>query len=160
MKKGNIMDGRMIQSISGFIFFSLAIVLFPYSAQAQQPEPSVECDENGEPVPDPFFPMNYGDHTTGCRINPAVDVDQFEFSGSDGDKIRIIVHGKTAFFDPRLEVRDPMGDVIDDTACAGTSLGCSFSVDISLIKSGTYSLTRSEAGRKGNEGCSRQLARI
>jgi hypothetical protein len=116
------------------IFFLILIfTVCPFLVYAGQLEYSVACNEAQEPIS-----INYGEYTVNCGISPTTDLDQFSFLGSDTDTIRINVKSNTAYLDPSIEVRDPDGAVIADTACNGTSLTCSFSVDLSLTKTGEY----------------------
>ncbi|MDR4506983.1 MAG: hypothetical protein MRJ65_01885 [Candidatus Brocadiaceae bacterium] len=108
------------------------------------PESEVVCDEASEPLP-----LSYGDHTSGCEINPASNPDTYEFVGSAGDVVRICIVGQTNNLDPHLEVFDPppSNTKIVDTLCnAGTFNICSFSEDIVLPLSGTYLLAMTDSG--------------
>ena len=151
------MQTKMIQSISLCIVLALTFMFFPYFAQAGQSETSVACDEGVIPEP---IPINYGDHTTNCGINTNTDIDQFTFVGSAGDNIRINVSSTTSnWWDPRIEIRDPDGIVISDTHCNGAPI-CSFSVDLSLILSGTYLMAISDSGLNDTGNYTLQLEKI
>ncbi len=156
-----------MKQLSNGLFYTLTLILFslsytPTITEAAQTESSVDCDEGVivEPIQ-----MTYGDHTIGCAIVPAADLDQFSFSGLAGDHVRINVHGTTAFFDPLLEIRDPDGTVIingaaDGAFCVGSSGGCTFSSEITLSRSGTYFLALSDSGTNEAGNFTLQLEQI
>lgn len=133
------------------ILFVLCAGLFPFTNHAQQSESPVACVEGAEPVL-----LNYGDYTTDCEINTVTDLDSFSFNGSDGDDIRITVRSFTAM-DPRVELRDPVGNVIEDNWCNGV---CSFSTDASLEVSGTYTIAVSDQFSDQTGGYTLQLERF
>ena len=77
------MDRKYILHHSGLAVFlaliMLGFCLFPASSYADQPESEVACVEGDEPLE-----RAYGDHTAGCAIDPATDLDRFRFCGSMG----------------------------------------------------------------------------
>ena len=112
-------------------------------ASAQQPETSVTVTEAGEPIL-----IAYGEHTTGGRINTAVDLDRFEFCGEIGDDIRILVQATFDNMDPVVELYGPAGGPAEKTAsCAN---GCSLSLSHVLTASGRHTILISDSGN--NEG--------
>ena len=137
------MQNKKFKSFSLFIVLLILVCLFQDLANAQQVETSVECDEANEPIT-----MNYGNHTTGCEINLATDLDRFNFEGSTNDIVRIIVRStKSNGYDPVLELRDPNGDVIEETGCNGEWDGrpaCTATLNKSLLMAGTYSIAISD----------------
>jgi len=138
---------QVISSLPALALYS-ALVSSLYcapSVTAQQPESPIACDEGNEPVE-----LSYGDHTVDCEIGDAVDLDRFSFQGAVGDNVRIVVLSRTNGFDPLLEVRGPLGDVIAQNSCSGTNrfgnaIRCSFSVEWVLEAEGPYSLTLSDS---------------
>jgi hypothetical protein len=109
-----------------------------------------ECDSDGINGPDPAPPvLSYATPVTDS-LDQNVDGDFFRFNGLVGTDIRIAVDGTTAFLDPRIEVRDPNGDVVigpaDGAACSGGTSGCSFSVDFSPAMDGFYSVVLYDGG--------------
>ncbi len=147
----------ILSSILCILAFPPVVVFFPYAAQAQQLEPFVECDEGVIPEP---IPMDYGEHTVGCQTDTGPDLDTFVFDGIDGDVTRVIVAGGD-FLDPRLEIRDPVGDVIEDTSCVTNGQeSCSFEVEMSLVLSGSYGLIVSDVGANDARIYTLQLERV
>ena len=127
------MQTKMLQVIFWGVILSLTLSIFPYLAQANQPElPPVPCVEGAEPLP-----LSYGEHTTGCEIGLPVDADHFSFFGSTGDKIRVIVLD-TSPLAAVLEIFDPNGTRIINTT--------SPSVDVPLTVTGTYNVVISDLG--------------
>jgi len=57
------------------------------NALPAQPEQAVDCDEINDP-----FDISYGQHTSGCTISPAADLDSFDFQGVAGEIVRICVN--------------------------------------------------------------------
>jgi len=134
-------------------YFSISLIVFLVNlfiiqvSIAAQVENTVTCDEGviAEPLS-----MMYGDSTINCAINPATDLDRFTFSGEINDQVRISVLSTTNGLDPDLEIRDPDGVIIINGAIDGagcsSNLTCSFTIDLTLLKSGVYSLALSDAG--------------
>ena len=128
------------------------------TGHAQNVESSAACSEGTEPLM-----LNYGDHTTGCAISPAVDVDTFTFEGSAGDNIRIAGDNTGGPFDPGLELVDPGGSTIANAGCSGGCCGgvhCSFVLNTTLTVSGTYTLILSDSGTDEAGGLGIQIDRI
>ena len=137
------MQTRVFSLIFCGVVFALTLALIPYSAQAQQPEPEVDCAAATEPIP-----LNFKEHTANCDISPASDVDTFTFVANQNDTIRVIVDG-TAIFDPRLEIIGPSGPpALEDQFCSSGCCpsSCSVSVDTTLPEDGTYTLIISDQG--------------
>lgn len=124
------------------------------AARAAQSESPVACDEAAEPVI-----LVYGDHTTGCDINPSTDLDSFNFDGTDGDSIRILLR-TTGGLDGRIELFDPDGVVIDNPSCEATFSGCSLTLNADLVKSGVYGIAISDARSAQTGSYTLQLERI
>jgi hypothetical protein len=126
------------------------------AALSQQPETAAACEEGNEPLP-----LSFGDHSSGCAIDPAVDVDTFAFEGVAGDWVRIRVAGNTDGFDPHLEVLDPQGNPLDDHFCDAPWNGrCSFNRGYILPLTGSYSIIVSEAGANHTGAYTLQLERL
>lgn len=139
---------RALLLITGF-------VLCPFAMAAQSESP-VACVEGSEPLN-----LVYGDHTTGCEINPVLDLDRFTFDATDGDDVRIILRTFANRPDPRLEVRDPDGVVISDTFCGTTtSFPCTLSVPLSLVKTGEYSVAVSDQSSSGTGTYTLQIEKV
>jgi len=136
------MQTNTMQHIFAVLVLAISLALWPSGAQATQPEGEIDCTGATEPIT-----LHYGDHTINCEINPATDLDTFNFIGAADDQIRVVVLGtSTNLFSPRLEVRDPTAAVIKDTFCSppNSITTCSFTVDLSLTLSGIYSLAVSD----------------
>ena len=133
----------MCKKILLWILFLATGLLANTSLMAEQSESPVACNEGSEPVS-----LVYADHTTGCEVSPATDLDTFLFDGVAGEQIRISLLSKDYYFDPRLEIRDPGGAVIHDEACSGggSPTICSFIVEIPLPLTGTYFIAISDSG--------------
>lgn len=133
----------MCKKILLWILFLATGLLANTSLMAEQSESPVACNEGSEPVS-----LVYADHTTGCEVSPATDLDTFLFDGVAGEQIRISLLSKDYYFDPRLEIRDPDGVVIHDEACSGggSPTICSFTVDLSLTLTGNYVVSISDSG--------------
>ena len=87
---------------------------------AAQSESPVACNEGAEPGN-----LVYGDHTTGCEINPSTDLDSFQFDGTAGDVIRISLHTGGGL-DGRIELIEPVTfNTIADVFCDAFTTGCS-----------------------------------
>jgi hypothetical protein len=116
-----------------------------------------DSDGNGEPDADPPI-MSYITPVSDT-ISPAVDGDLFLFNGAVDTSVRLNALSTTTHMDPTIEVRDPNGEVVLDGVADGAScnnFGCSFSVDLTPIISGTYSVLLYDAGT--NEGGGYQLS--
>ncbi len=124
-------------------------------------EPEVACIEGSEPTM-----MKYGDHTVDCRIDTNSDGDTFNFAGTTGDVIRVVVSATADFMDPRLELRDPDGILLHNGTCGGR---CSIVVQPgtfteipsdSLTKTGTYSILLSDVNTDEGGAYTIQLERL
>ena len=90
--------------------------------------------------------LQYGDHTSGCAINPSTDVDTFVFDGYAGDTARVVCSGISVDFDCRIQVWSPNAEKIADVACSASSMvPCSTFVDVPLASTGMYSVTISDS---------------
>jgi hypothetical protein len=135
---------------------ALGLLITSSSVWAAQSESPVACNELLEPLP-----LVYGDHTTGCEINPVLDIDRFVFDGASGDEVRIVIRTFANQPDPRLEVRDPDGAVIFDSFCGtNTSNPCTLVVNLSLVKSGPYQLAMSDQNNDGAGSYTMQLEKF
>ncbi len=149
---------------------AVAALAWQPQAGAQQAENSALCRENLPPPPDPIpepVAMVYGDSTSECLIDPATDSDSFRFDGSAGDEIRINVLGLSANFGPSIQLRDPMGTLVElNGNAAGASCQpnfnsiCSVIADASLSLTGTYLLSISDLGANNIGAYSLQLERL
>jgi hypothetical protein len=88
-------------------------------------------------------------------LAPETDVDVLAFQGAAGSIVRLSLESQSLCLDARLEVLDPNGTVISDTACNG-HVGnilydclyvCAINpVDLTLTATGTYHAVISDAG--------------
>ncbi len=106
------------------------------SASADQPESSIPCDESAEPQI-----IAYGQSTEGCSIGETVDLDRFEFLGTAGDQIHLAVDSTGGVMDPLVEMFDPDGLPFFTDSCNN---GCTLMADLTLPKTGVYSLNISD----------------
>lgn len=78
------------------------------------------------------------------------DMDFLAFSGAAGTGVRLTTRSLTNGLDPHFEIWDPLGNLISDTLCSGSSGGfgtrCTTSVDLDLSMSGIYKLGLSDSG--------------
>ena len=130
--------------------FGLVVMTGNSLAETESP---ISCVEGAEPTV-----LSYGDRTTGCSINPALDTDTFIFTGTIDDHVRINVMSTTTHMDPLLEVRDSVGNVIASQSC--NNFECTFSLDIILPASDDYLLTMSDVGNNESGNYLLQLERI
>ena len=150
------MKYRMINRVglSGVAYFGL-LYCCPM-AHGQQVEPVAECIEGYEPLP-----MNYGEHTSGCGIYPATDIDTFEFSGVEGDVVRVIVDGTTNGLDPHVEILDCTGGLVTQGTCIANSVSsCSLIVQATLPCTGEHTVVMSDDGANTTGTYTLQLERI
>jgi len=73
---------RSTPCVIGFSVVAFLLASF-WVATAAQPDKAVQCDAHGEPVPE-GAPIDYGQHTEGCRIDGPADLDSFTFAGTAG----------------------------------------------------------------------------
>ena len=145
-----------IIQVTGFALFLILIV--PYIARGAQSENPVSCDEGviSEPIQ-----LNYGDHTINCGTSPATELDTFTIVGSQNDLVRISIRGLSYYFDPVVEVREPVtGSVIDIISCSTTYYTCSASKDITLPESGEYRLIVYDSGNNETGNYTLQIEKI
>ena len=98
------------------------------------------------PIPDPDGPELFYVPTTDDAINQLADGDFFSFNGTVGTQI--ILRGITLSndLDPRIQVRDPNGDVVVSGVGAGAGCDagsvsrCAFGFSLTPALSGTYSV--------------------
>lgn len=90
--------------------------------------------------------LSLGDHTANSSISSGVEVDGYTFSGTAGQSIRIVAAGRTGFYDPQIELRNPSGTVLQTIFCTGSSAGCSTNLDQTLTETGTYFVNISDSG--------------
>ena len=106
-----------------------------------------DCDSDGDSFADGDREViSYGVTIDDNDIGPAVDGDFYLFKGTQGDEIQFNVATTTANWNPRMEVRDPSGDVVlngiaDGAGCNPPSFStCSFTVNYFPPTTGTYSV--------------------
>jgi len=137
------MNIRTTRSILSIALLAFALWLHPDPVGAQQAENTVDCVEGVGAIP-----LNYGDNTSGCAIDPSVDRDLFVFQGAPGTTVRVNVAGATSDLDSRVEVLDPIGTVLADQSCTAVNsrATCSVAVDLDLTVTGQYVIAVSDAG--------------
>ncbi len=95
--------------------------------------------------------LGYGASVTDS-LTPQTDVDRFEFEGVAGTRARLVLNSRTAGVDARIEVRDPNGVELSDSACAGnvayygTPVTCNTTAEAQLLSTGTYQVIVSDSG--------------
>jgi len=77
------------------------------------------------------------------------DMDFLAFNGAAGTGVKISLASSTYGLDPRLEVWDPSGNLIEDTWCNGnpsrtTATRCSVVPELDLSETGTYKIGLSD----------------
>ncbi|MCA9322486.1 MAG: PPC domain-containing protein, partial [Planctomycetes bacterium] len=120
----------------------------PYGfGQLPQIENPVTCNPSGATL------LAYGDHTSGCAISPATQIDIFTFLGTAGDLIRVAIDGTSNDFDPNLQILDPAGATFHLQTCSANSIStCSLVAEAGtgglapLPSTGFYTLIVSDAG--------------
>jgi len=129
------------------------------AAGAQQVETTAECDEGviAEPIG-----LVYGNSTVNCGIGSSgTETDRFSFSGTIGELVRINFHTLTNDLDPVLEVRDDLNNPVAGGSCSANSIEtCSFSLDVTLPKTGTYLIIITESGLNNPGGYRMEIERI
>ena len=144
------MQKRTAIFISTLLILSVGLALFPCLSEANQPElPPVEVVEGQEPVW-----LNYGEYTTGARIDDPTDIDRFSFYGSAGDSIRVLV-SENGSVSPRLEIWGPNDDKIVDTYASSD-----IRLDETLTTTGTYLLAISDYYQDYSSDYTLQLEKI
>lgn len=137
-----ILQKRTKHTISWSIFLSVILAALP--SLAQTPFPQEEC-QIGCPDGPGIVPLPYGCYGE-CYVLQT-ESDNYSFVGSAGDDILVSVRGKSNYYDPRVEIRDPDGILILDEYCSGASSGpCSMQHSLLLSKSGAYLVKMSDQG--------------
>lgn len=117
-----------------YLLSSIALVFFLHRrAEALQCEP--------EPT---HMAIQHGDQID-CRIDPADDSDEFQFSGNTGDKVFIEVVAKPnqdSDFDPKLRLYAPDGTLLHPVPNQADIR----QVDAQLLQTGTYTMRVYEIG--------------
>ena len=114
----------------------------PSLVTASPVEASVDLLVVSEPVD-----VAYGTHTENADLDATTDIDGFKFNGTAGDTVRIVVAGQANNLDPRIELRDSIGTVIDAVSCSASSIvRCSVSLTETLLTSGMHFINVSDSG--------------
>lgn len=87
--------------------------------------------------------ITYGDHTVGASLGTSLEVDRYTFEGTAGDRVRLVLAGRTTQLDPFISLRAPGGTVINSAFC-NTSHTCSTSLNQVLPTSGLYTINVSD----------------
>lgn len=96
------------------------------------------------------IPIIYGDHTTNAFVT-STGTGSYSFEGVADDDLRIVVSGQSRGFDPRIELRDPTGTVLQSTTCSASSTSyCSVALDQPLDSSGTHYINVTDSGTDNN----------
>jgi len=136
---------------------TVAVATIVSMAQAQQPESPVSCSLT-QPIQ-----IVYGQHTSGCSISPATNLDLFRFQGKAGDQVRLRVAGQSNDLDPRVDIYSPTNTKtpIASPSCSAPSWGtCTFQHAWTLKQTGTYTLVVSDNGNDNSGNYQLQLERI
>ncbi|MFT7669523.1 MAG: hypothetical protein ACI8X5_002226 [Planctomycetota bacterium] len=104
--------------------------------------------------------MEYQMHTTGGVISPVADYDNYLFLGEIGDHILITVQTGGYGDDPRIELYDPLGVLVQSKYCSGGSAGCTVTIDTLLTENGYYTIWISDAGDNDTMSYSMSLQRV
>ena len=117
--------------------FALACLVIPSRLTGAEPLKNCALEPGNTPIA-------YGDILGGsnCEINPPTDVDLFNFTGSNGEKVRIVglrFSGGNALC---AELRDPDGIGVPGGFCTSGT----FQADFTLVKTGQYTLIIQESG--------------
>ncbi|HED33795.1 MAG TPA: hypothetical protein ENJ08_06205 [Gammaproteobacteria bacterium] len=112
---------------------------------------SGDCDSDADGIADGDRQIiDYGESVTGKGIAPAVDADYYVFNGVAGDNIRINVQSISNGLGPQIIIRDPANNVIINGATDGAGCNsvftCSFTTDLLINTSGSYSLLLHDTG--------------
>ncbi|MFT7486010.1 MAG: hypothetical protein ACI9F9_001863, partial [Candidatus Paceibacteria bacterium] len=124
-------------------------------SHAGEYEPVVVHDEGNEPGI-----MEYQMHTSGGVISPVADYDNYLFFGEIGDNIRIATQTGGYYDDPRIELYDPLGVLVNSSYCAGGSSGCTVGILETLSVTGYYTIWISDAGNNDTFTYSMSLYKI
>ncbi|MES9945340.1 MAG: hypothetical protein ABW080_10320 [Candidatus Thiodiazotropha sp.] len=90
------------------------------------------------------IPVIYGDHTINSSLASA-STGSYIFEAQAGDAVRVVAAGHTNDFDPRIELRDPSGAVINSTYCSSPSYSrCSTQLSEALGTTGTHYINVSD----------------
>jgi hypothetical protein len=92
------------------------------------------------------IPVIYGDHTINASV-ASTGTGSYSFNATAGDSVRIVAAGHSGNFDSSIELRDPMGMVVNSTYCSSPSYStCSTQLTESLSATGTYYINITDAG--------------
>lgn len=99
----------------------------------------------------------YGDHVVGSQISMVTEVDVFQFLGSAGDQIRVLIWTPNSL-DPRVRVLDHSGPTfLADQVCGGS---CGMAVPVTLTTSGLHSIFVSDSATNETGSYTLQLERV
>jgi hypothetical protein len=126
---------------AGITGLALASLALSPAVSAATIENTVDTFGLAEPIA-----INYGDHTANAEISPGVDVDGYTFQGHNGDQVRIVMTGLTTGFDPLIELRNPLGSVLQTQSCTASLFTCAVNLDQALADNGIYYLNLSDLG--------------
>lgn len=136
-RMGHVMNKKIIMALAA----CASSLVLAQGGWASIVEHAIDTTGLSEPIT-----ITYGVHTTNAAISPGVDVDGYRFNGVAGDTLRVVVSGHTSFFDPLIELRDPVGAVLQTQTCTGTSFGCAINLDQTLASTGVHFLNISDSG--------------
>lgn len=135
-RMGHVMNKKIIMALAA----CASSLVLAQGGWASIVEHVIDTTGLSEPIT-----LTYGAHTTNAAISPGVDVDGYRFNGVAGDTVRVVVAGHTNFFDPLIELRDPVGTVLQTRTCTG-SLTCAISLDYTLASTGVHFVNIGDAG--------------
>lgn len=135
-RMGHVMNKKVIMALAAC---ALSLIL-AQGGWASIVEHAIDTTGLSEPIT-----ITYGVHTINAAISPGVDVDGYRFNGVAGDRLRVVVTGHTSRFDPLIELRDPVGTVLQTQTCDGF-FTCAINLDQTLASTGVHFLNISDSG--------------
>lgn len=130
------------QTTAAWLTFLGIVSLAAQQASASTIENTIDATGLLEPIA-----IAYGDHTANSGISPGVDIDGYTFTGTAGDALRVVVTGQSFGFDPVIELRDPLGGILQTQSCgAAFNQTCAINLDQSLSATGNHFLNISDSG--------------
>ncbi len=127
------------------------------------PESSARCNGAGQVA------MQYGQHTVGCAIARAGQIDDIYFHGQVGEEILVIVETSSRNFHPQVQLVSPSGEMVAHKYCEPTARGCMATVHMAssvggdgkpLAENGKYRLSVAALGRYEEGSFCAQLEKL
>ena len=94
-------------------------------------------------------PVNYDETVTSSIAATGIDLDFYNFEGTAGTEVRLIVKGTSGSVSPRVEIRNPDGVLVHAGGCFPGCESSEFNIlpSATLAQSGTYTLAVGESGQ-------------